>query len=168
MRTGLSNFRARRQAGVRVPEMREWRWKTSCGNRTPAPCGTAIFSRFLSRHGLADFAALEERALDDPHWFWDAVIGHHGIRFSRPYERVLDLSDGVAWPRRCVGGRTSLAVNCLDRNLKLGRGGDAAIVWEGEDGTVRRWTYAELAAKSARCAADLRALGLGQGDVVGI
>lgn len=124
--------------------------------------------RFLSRHGLAGFAALEERALDDPHWFWDAVIAHHGIRFSRPYERVLDLSDGVAWPRWCVGGRTNLAVNCLDRNLELGRGGDDAIVWEGEDGTVRRWTYTELAAESARCAAGLRALGLGRGDVVGI
>ena len=124
--------------------------------------------RFLSRHGLADFAALGERALDEPHWFWNAVIEHHDIRFSRPYEQVLDLSDGIAWPRWCVNGRTNLATNCLDRNLELGRGNAMAIVYEGEDGTVRRWTYAELAAASASCAAGLRALGLGRGDVVAL
>ena len=124
--------------------------------------------RFLSQHGLSDFAALGKRALDEPHWFWNAVIEHHDIRFSRPYDRILDLSDGVAWPRWCINGQTNLATNCLDRNLELGRGDVTAIVYEGEDGTVRRWTYAELAAASARCAAGLRAIGLGRGDVVAL
>lgn len=123
---------------------------------------------FLDAHGLADHAALDARALDDPDWFWDAVIRHHGIRFSRPYERVLDLGRGKPWPRWCVGGATNLAANCLDRHLEEGRGAAAAVVWEGEDGASRSWTYAELADRATRLAGGLRGLGLGRGDVVAL
>ena len=123
---------------------------------------------FLEAHGLADFAALSARAGEDPEWFWDAVIRHHGIRFYRPYERVLDVSRGKPWARWCVGGTTNLAMNCLERPLELGRGDAPAIVWEGEDGAGRRWTYAELATETGRLAAGLRRVGLGKGDVVAL
>lgn len=123
---------------------------------------------FLDDHGLADYAALSARAKDDPDWFWNAVIRHHDIRFDEPYERVMDLSQGKQWPRWCVGGKTNLATNCLDRQLDLGRGDTLAIIWEGEDGTVRRWTYAELAHETARFANALRGLGLGKGDIVAL
>ena len=123
---------------------------------------------FLDAHSLPDYAALDARALEDPEWFWNAVIGHHDIRFDKPFERVLDLDRGEPWPRWCVGGTTNLATNCLDRQLELGRGGASAVVWEGEDGAVRRWTYAELASETARLAGGLRRLGLGPRDVVAL
>ncbi len=123
---------------------------------------------FLDAHGLDGFSALSARAGDDPEWFWDAVIRHHDIRFYRPYERVLDVSEGKPWARWCVGGTTNLTMNCLERQLGAGRGDAPAIVWEGEDGDTRRWTYAELARETAKLAAGLRHLGLGKGDVVAL
>ena len=43
-----------------------------------------------------------------------------------------------------------------------------AVIWEGEDGTVRRWTYGRLNSETCRLAGALRGLGLGRGDVVAI
>ena len=124
---------------------------------------------FLRLHGLADCAALHARATDDPEWFWDAVIRYFDLRFETPYERVLDLSGGIAWPKWCAGGRTNLVLSCLDAHMANDAARDRlAIVWEGEEGAVRRWTYAQLNTETCRLAEALRALGIGHGDVVAI
>ena len=124
---------------------------------------------FLARHGLADYAALHARAANDPEWFWDAVIRYFNLRFDTPYERVLDLCAGIAWPKWCVGGRTNLVLTCLDGHMATAAARDRlAVVWEGEEGDVRRWTYAKLNAQTCRLAGALRGLGIGRGDVVAI
>src|SRR5205807_3200962 len=43
-----------------------------------------------------------------------------------------------------------------------------AIVWEGEDGEVRTWTYGELRAHADGLAALLAERGIGEGDAVGV
>jgi acetyl-CoA synthetase len=122
-------------------------------------------SAFNNRFGLGGYDQLLERSVADPAWFWDAVIRHFGIRFLKPYEKVLDLSEGAPFAKWCVGGTTNIALNCLDRQTDLGR---QAILWEGEDGTVRAWDYGELRRQVARLAAGLRGLGLGRSDVVAL
>ena len=42
------------------------------------------------------------------------------------------------------------------------------MVWEGDDGSERVWSYLELAAETARCANGLREIGVGPGDCVGL
>ncbi len=43
------------------------------------------------------------------------------------------------------GGRTNIAYNCLDRHVAEGRGGQTAILWEGNDpGIDRKLTYQEV------------------------
>src|SRR5690606_14310752 len=42
------------------------------------------------------------------------------------------------------------------------------LIWEGEEGDVRRFTYGALHREVCRCANALRALGLGKGDAVGL
>ena len=91
------------------------------------------------------------------------------IRFRVPYDQVVDLSDGIEWPRWCVGGRLNIADNCVDRWANDPAARDRpAIIWEGEEGTTRTLTYAELAAEVNRCANALRSLGIGLGDAVGL
>jgi len=123
---------------------------------------------FLRRHGFNDYAGLLRRADAEPEWFWNALIKDQQIPFTTPYEKVLDLSDGLAWPKWCVGGAMNLASSCLARHRGTPASERLAVSWESEEGEVKRWSYAELDAETCRLAGALRALGLGPGDAIGI
>jgi acetyl-CoA synthetase len=125
-------------------------------------------ARFMKSQGIASLAELQRRSVADPEWYWDAVVKDLGVRWLTPYTRVLDGSRGVAWPTWFPGGRLNFADNCVDRHVDAGRGGKPAVVWEGDDGASRTLTYAELAAEVNRLANGLKALGVGEGDRVGI
>ena len=128
----------------------------------------ANYTRFIAFCGLPDYETLLARSSGDPEWFWDALIRFFDLRFTRPYDKVLDLARGIERPRWCAGGRMNLGWQCLERNLERGRGGHTAIVWEAEDGARREWTYAELLHESGRMAAALAGLGVRRGDVVAL
>jgi acetyl-CoA synthetase len=127
----------------------------------------ANVTRFMRAHGLDTYEDLVARSQGDIEWFWDAAVRDLGIEFFRPYERVLDISDGIPWARWFVGGTLNLAhVTC---DTWAARTPDAtAVLWEGEDGEVRRVTYAELRDMADRLAAGLRSLGVRERDTVGI
>ena len=135
---------------------------------TPEMTKSARMARFMTRHRVPSLPALQQRSVEDPEWYWDAVSKDIGLRWARPYTRVLDESRGIAWPRWFVGGEMNLTANCLDRHLEAGRGERTAIVWEADGGDTRTLTYAELAAEVNRLAGALARLGVGAGDRVGI
>jgi acetyl-CoA synthetase len=128
----------------------------------------ANLTRFMRALGVDSFEALNARASADPAWFHDELIRFLDYRFERPYERVLDLSDGLPFAHWCVGGVTNVVLNCLDRRRGSERYGQPALVWEGEDGAVSTWTFADLDRETCLLAWGLRSLGLGRGDVVGM
>jgi acetyl-CoA synthetase len=123
---------------------------------------------FMRRHGISSVAELLERSVRDVEWFWDAVVRDLEIEWFRPYERVLDLSGGVEWPRWFVGGQYNYVHDAIDKQALRLRPEATAIAWEGEDGEVRTLTYAELHAEVGRAANALRALGVARGDRVGV
>ena len=112
---------------------------------------------------IGDFGELVKRSIDEPEWFWDAVVQFLDLRFSEPYTAVLDTRDGIAWAKWFVGGRCNLAATCVDRYADdpLTRD-DVALVWEGEEGTVRTLTWGELQVLTDRIASGLRARGVRQ------
>jgi len=134
----------------------------------PERASRSRIARFMARYGLPDLAALHRRSVQEPEWYWDAVSRDLGFEWMAPYQRVLDLSAGIQWPRWFPGGRFNLAANCVDRHLRAGRGAHPAVIWEGEDGAVRTLTYAALGGEVNRLANALRRLGVGEGDTVGI
>ncbi len=128
---------------------------------------------FMARLGISradsdGYSELLQRAEANPEGFWNSLVQHNDIKFYQPYRTVLDTSRGIEWAEWCVGGTTNLVLNCLDKH----RGGPVwdkpALVWEGEDGTRRQWTYRELAAETSRVSCALRLLGFGPGDVIGL
>jgi acetyl-CoA synthetase len=127
----------------------------------------ANVSRFMRAHGIQTEAELIRRSTGDVEWFWDAVVRDLGIEFFEPYERVLDTSRGIEWATWFDGGSINLAHNCVDRWAELTP--DAlAVVWEGEEGDTRSLTYGELRERTDALANGLVALGLAEGDAVGI
>jgi acetyl-CoA synthetase len=136
---------------------------------TPALLEDSNVARFAAAEGIGSFDELRRRSIDDPEWFWDAVVRFLGLPFSTAYTRVLDVSDGVPWARWFTGGELNLAVSCLDRWTDASdTASRTAIVWEGEDGAVRTLTYAELRSLTDSIAAGLQARGIGSGDAVGV
>ena len=139
----------------------------------PQVIAQSNIARFLAAAGIptADpegYNALLERADADPEWFWNLVIRETGVQFYQPYAQVMDTSRGIEWTQWCVGGTTNAALNCLDRHLQTATRDKEAVVWEAENGTIKRWTYEQLGAETNRLAGGLRALGCKPGDVIGI
>jgi acetyl-CoA synthetase len=127
----------------------------------------ANVTRFMRTHGIETYDELVTRSTGDIAWFWDAVVRDLDIPFSTPYEQVVDLSRGPEWATWFRGGTINLAEVCVDR--WAARTPDApAVLWEGEDETVRRATYRELLRLTNRIANGLRALGVDARDTVGI
>jgi acetyl-CoA synthetase len=127
----------------------------------------ANVTRFMRAHGIETAEELVARSVADVSWFWDAVVRDVDIEFLQPYEQVLDVSRGVEWATWFGGGRVNLAHQCVDR-WSVSTPEAPAVVWEGEDGEVRTWTYADLRRETDRLARALRRLGVEAGEAVGI
>jgi len=135
---------------------------------TPEVIERSRLAHLMKKLQVPSIEALQKRSIEDPEWYWDAVVRDLGLRWSRPYTRVLDESRGVAWARWFEGGLLNFADNCVDRHIDAGRGAQPAVIWEGDGGDTRTLTYAELAREVNRLANALARLGVGAGDRVGI
>ena len=122
---------------------------------------------FLVKLGVSSVEELNDIARRDPERFWAATIDDINIGWSHRPARMRDTTEGVPFTRWWSGGRLNLATNAADRWAESQPGRDA-VVWEGDDGAVRTWSYLELAAETARCANALRELGVEPGDAVGL
>lgn len=121
-------------------------------------------ARFIAAEHVDGFPTLVRRSIDQPEWFWDAVVRFVGLPFETPYTQVLDTSAGIEWAKWFVGGRCNAATMCLARLPA-----DApAIVWEGEDGSTRTLTGDELRTLTGRIARGLAERGVGEGEAVGL
>ena len=121
----------------------------------------------LARSGMGDLEALQARAVRDPAWFWGLAVEDLGLAWQRPWDRVLDLSHGPEFPRWWTGGAFDHAAAVLDR-WSGSHADDEALVWEGDDGAVRRLTGRELATQVEAAAVRFAAHGIGPGTRVGV
>jgi acetyl-CoA synthetase len=124
--------------------------------------------RLMRRTGIDDYRELVRRSAEDPEWFWPEAIEDMGLEFSRPWDRVLDVSRGPEWATWFVGGRLNIAWNCVHRWAQGPRAEAEAAVWQAEDGERHALTYAQLSDRVTRFAEALRALGVEAGDRVAL
>lgn len=135
---------------------------------TPEMIEHAHLTAFMRRHQIQDFNELMERSTQDVAWFTEAILEYLDIQFYEPYTDVLDLSDGIAWPRWCQNGRMNIVQNCLDKYIGTPKEVHTALVWEGEGGETKSFSYLDLYLKVNQTANALRAVGIKKGEVVGI
>jgi len=104
------------------------------------------------------------RSLTDPEGFWGEAA--RAIDWYRAPAAVLDGSNPPFY-RWFPGGVLNTCFNALDRHVRDGRGGQAALVYDSPvTGTRRTFSYRELLEEVARFAGVLRGLGVDRGDRV--
>ena len=122
---------------------------------------------FIDSLGAEDLDGVARLAREDPQRFWAAMADDIGVAWSRPFDLAMDASDGLPWTRFWVGGRLNLAHNAVTRWARSAPQ-RIAIVSEGDDGSVREWTYEHLERETAYAASVLQGIGVGAGDSVGL
>src|SRR6516162_11238259 len=104
------------------------------------------------------------RSLADPEAFWGEAA--RLIDWYRQPTAVLDRLNAPLY-RWFTGGTLNTCFNAVDRHVRDGRGGQAALIYDSPvAGVQRTYSYAELLAEVARFAGVLRGLGVGKGDRV--
>ena len=136
---------------------------------TPEYTERANVTRLMRAHGIGSIDELRRRSIDDVEWYWDAAVKDLGIDFATPYDKVLDVSNGVPWATWFSGGRVNLVTNCVDRWADRDDARDrVALIGESETGDSRSLTFGELRAAVDQVAAGLRETGVERGDSVAV
>ncbi len=121
----------------------------------------------LSRvKSMEEYQKLYEQSITDPEAFWASAAKE--LHWFKKWKRVLN-DDHPPYFKWFEGGKTNMAFNCLDRQLKTWRKNKAAIIWEGEPyGERRILTYRELHRQVCKFSNVLKNLGIRSGDRVAI
>ena len=129
-----------------------------------------IFSpsqEFLSQANIDSFSNLEsikDHAKRDPIGFWDSIAKSE-LDWFHPYKTVLDKTEApfFKWFKE---GKINISYNCLDRHIKNGLGDKTALIWEGEPGDSKKFSYKELLKEVCKTANALKILGVQKGDLI--
>jgi len=127
---------------------------------SPSPA----FVKTASVSGKAARAKLSAAAAKSPEKFWDAAAKE--LHWFKPWKKILSWN--VPDAKWFVGAKTNLSYNCLDRHLDGPRRNKAALIWEGEPGETRTYTYLQLHREVCLFANALKGLGVKPGDRVAI
>ena len=118
---------------------------------------------FAERAVVSDLATYE-RANADREAFWEGWAER--LHWFERWHTLLEWTPPHA--KWFVGGKLNASHNCLDRHLGGPRAHEPALLWEGEPGDTRTYTYAQLHDEVCRAANALKGLGVSKGDRVTI
>ncbi|MEH7502524.1 acetate--CoA ligase [Neobacillus drentensis] len=110
------------------------------------------------------FQELLKQSQEDPATFWDRAARE--LVWYEPWNETIsgELPDF----RFFTGGISNPSVNLLDRHIENGAGNRTALIWEGENGDTKFYTYNMLLAEVNRFANVLKSFGVNKGDCVAI
>ena len=118
-------------------------------------------AEFAARAMVSDASIYDEAEDFERYW----ANWANELDWFRKWDTVLKWDPPRAqW---FTGGKLNVCYNCVDRHLDRRRD-KRALIWEGEPGDKRTFTYGELAVEVGRFANVLKGLGVKKGDRVAI
>ncbi|HZD55503.1 MAG TPA: acetate--CoA ligase [Anaerolineales bacterium] len=114
---------------------------------------------------VKEYEDLYKFSLEDPAGFWGERAEE--LEWFKKWDKVLDDSNAPFY-KWFVGGKTNIVYNALDRHLKTYRKNKLALIWEGEPGDTRTFSYYSLNREVCKTASVLRSMGVRKGDIVTI
>ncbi len=125
-------------------------------------------TKFIKYCKTKDYDELEKKSFSDPGWLWDKVIKFSDLKFYKPYTKILDESEGTPWTKWCVGGKTNIVLNCIDRHKNQEFFKKTFIFAEREDGKESSITYEEFDKQISKVGNSLKINGFKKGDVIAL
>jgi len=110
------------------------------------------------------YEKLYRASIKNPEKFWAEQAKE--LTWFKPFKKVSQWKPPFA--KWFLGGKINASYNCLDRHLTTWRKNKAAIIWEGEPGDQRTYTYAQLHREVCKAANALLNLGVQPGDRIAI
>ena len=114
---------------------------------------------------VKEYEALYKQSLEDPEGFWAERAEE--LEWYEKWDEVLDGSDAPFF-KWFVGGKTNIVHNAIDRHLTTYRRNKLALIWIGEPGEHRTFSYFALNRNVCRFANVLKSMGVKKGDIVTI
>lgn len=102
-----------------------------------------------------------QESIDHYEQFWHKTC-EQNLHFFQKWTKVLSFDDYSA--RWFEDGFLNASYNCLDRHIISGNQNKLALIWEGEDGEVKKFTYHELYHLVCKFSFALEKLGAKTGD----
>ena len=129
-------------------------------NETPIYAPPAAVAANAHVRALDEYRVLYERSVSDPEGFW-AEQAEDRITWFEKWHTVSQYDFHKAEIEWYLGGKLNACYTCVDRHVEAGRGGNTALLWEGNDPSESRtYTYTELHAEVQRAANALKNLGI--------
>ncbi|MBU4557379.1 MAG: AMP-binding protein, partial [Actinobacteria bacterium] len=116
---------------------------------------------------MEQYAQTHARSITDTDEYWKQSALENLV-WMEPFSKVSsgDFENlDYTW---FEDGILNVSANCLDRHLQTWRRNKAALIWEGDDGTSRTFTYQQLHYEVSRFANVLLKKGVTKGDRVAV
>ena len=114
-----------------------------------------------------EYEAMWKQSVYEPEEFWGNIASE--LTWFKKWLKVNreDFSKGqIEW---FIGGKTNISYNCLDAQIKKGRGDKVAILFQGEpEDDVVKLTYKDMLTYVSKFANVLKKRGVRKGDRVAI
>jgi acetyl-CoA synthetase len=137
-------------------------------SHNPARSAGEVFypsDEVITNARVKDWDALARFAHDDLTGFWAKEAEE--LEWYRKWDKVLDDSKKPFF-KWFAGAQTNIVHNALDRHQKTWRKNKLSLVWVGEKGDVRTYSYFALNRDVSKFANVLKAMGVKKGDRVTI
>ncbi|MFQ5498506.1 MAG: acetate--CoA ligase [Candidatus Zixiibacteriota bacterium] len=145
--------------------------KTTSKNKASGAIDTLLVEKrsfrppraFVKQASISD-KSIYSRARKDPVRFWETMASE--LVWQKKWKAGLQWkAPDAKW---FVGGKLNITESCLDQHVTNGRRNKAALIWEGEPGDRRTYTYFDMFRQVNKFANALKSLGITKGDRVAI
>ena len=121
----------------------------------------------MKKHNISSLDELSIKSKNNLEWFWESVDKDIGIIWDEPYTKTLDMSNGIAWSKWFVNGKTNIYKSSVEKFAKQ-TPNKIAYHFISENGIETKLSYFELDSKVSKLANGLKSLGVKKGDIIAI
>jgi acetyl-CoA synthetase len=119
----------------------------------------------VDQANIKEYDELYKFSIENREQFWADQADH--LSWYKKWDKVLDDSNPPFY-KWFVGAKTNIVHNAIDRHQHTEVRNKLALIWEGEPGDVRTFSYHALNREVCQFANILKSMGVKKGDVVTI